>query len=96
MADEKNLNIDSSEEKKSADKSPKKIENKPSLGKKIKNFLREYKSEIKKIVWPTREQVIKNTGIVITVFIIVAVFVGLLDIGFVTGINLLGDVVRSQ
>jgi len=63
------------------------------LGTRIKNFFRDYKSELKRIVWPTRPQVIQNTGVVLVAIIFVAAIVGLLDLAFGTGvIGLLGKI----
>ena len=62
---------------------------KKKLGSRIKKFLKDYKSEIKKIVWPTRNQVIKNTGVVLVAIIFVAAVVGVLDLIFGLGINAL-------
>jgi len=59
---------------------------KMKLGARIKKFFRDYKSELKKIVWPTRPQVIQNTGVVIIAIAFIAVIVGLLDLAFGTGI----------
>ena len=59
----------------------------------IKKFFRDYKSEMKKIVWPTRAQVIQNTGVVVFCIMVIAVIVGVLDLAFGTGIiNLLGGI----
>ena len=98
MAEEKKPKIEEAEEKESkskvaAAKPAKPVNKKPPLMKRFKGFLRDYKSELKKIVWPGREQVIKNTGIVVTVIIIVAIIVGLLDLGFVSGMQALGNLV---
>jgi len=66
---------------------------KMKLGARIKKFFKEYKSEMKKIVWPTRPQVIQNTGVVIISIAFIAVIVGLLDLAFGTGvISLLGKI----
>ena len=56
------------------------------LGPRIKKFFKDYRSEMKKIVWPTRPQVIQNTGVVLIAIIFVAAIVGLLDLAFGTGI----------
>jgi len=70
------------------------------LREKIKKFIRDYRSEMKKIVWPTRSQVIQNTGVVLIAIVFIAALVGLLDLAFGTGaINLLGklrDVINSS
>jgi preprotein translocase subunit SecE len=40
------------------------------------SFLREVRDELKKVVWPTRDEVIRLTGVVVLVSIIVGVFLG--------------------
>ncbi|NOZ25763.1 MAG: preprotein translocase subunit SecE [Nitrospirae bacterium] len=45
----------------------------------IKNFLREVKLEAKKVLFPTRDELIGSTWVVIISTIIVAVFLGLVD-----------------
>lgn len=45
----------------------------------IINFLKEVKEELGKVVWPTREQTIRYTVLVIIVAVAVGVFLGLLD-----------------
>jgi preprotein translocase subunit SecE len=49
---------------------------------KIKQFLREAYSEMKKVSWPTREQTIQYTILVIVISILVAIFLGVLDYMF--------------
>jgi len=44
-------------------------------------FLREVKVELKKVVWPTRKQTLSSTVVVIILTIIVACFLGVVDIG---------------
>ena len=43
---------------------------------KIINFLKEVNSELKKVNWPTREEAIKYTGIVIAASLAVSFFLG--------------------
>lgn len=45
-------------------------------------FLKETQDELKKVVWPTREEVIRLTTVVILVSLIVGVFLGGLDFVF--------------
>ncbi|MBI4683335.1 MAG: preprotein translocase subunit SecE [Nitrospirae bacterium] len=47
---------------------------------KIKNFFREVKIELKKVVFPSREEVIGSTKVVVVLVIIVAIFLGLIDL----------------
>jgi len=45
-------------------------------------FLKEVRSELKKVTWPTKDQVIRLTGVVIIISLIVGAFVGGLDFLF--------------
>jgi len=50
-------------------------------------FLRETKEELKKVVWPTKQEVIRLTIVVIVVSLIVGLFLGGLDFVFVKTIE---------
>ncbi len=52
-----------------------------TLPKKIVRFLRDYKSETKKIVWPGIKEVIKNTIIVLIMCAFIGAFIWLVDFG---------------
>ncbi len=54
---------------------------------KIIQFLREVRVELAKVSWPTRNQTILYTIVVIGLSLFVAVFLGLLDFGFKTIID---------
>jgi preprotein translocase subunit SecE len=47
---------------------------------KIKNFFREVKIELKKVVFPSRDEVVGSTKVVVVLVLIVAVFLGLIDL----------------
>ena len=51
------------------------------LGQKIAKFFRDYKSEVKKIVWPGPRDVVKNTVIVLIMCAVVGAFIWLVDYG---------------
>ena len=53
---------------------------------KTKKFFRELRSELKKVVWPTPQQVLKNAVIVCGCVLVVGVFIWLFD--FVAGIGI--------
>jgi preprotein translocase subunit SecE len=55
--------------------------------KKIPKFFSEVKAEMKKVSWPTRQQTIRNTLIVIGASIVTAIFLGGLDALFTWLIN---------
>ena len=54
---------------------------KASIPKRIARFFRDYKGEIKKIVWPTGKSVLRNTLVVLAMCLIVGAFIWLLDWG---------------
>ncbi|MEN8264271.1 MAG: preprotein translocase subunit SecE [Nitrospirota bacterium] len=45
----------------------------------IKGFFREVKVELKKVVFPSRDEVIGSTKVVVVLVLIIAVFLGLVD-----------------
>jgi len=47
----------------------------------IKEFFREVKIEIKKVVFPTRDELIGSTWVVIITVIIISLFLGFVDLG---------------
>lgn len=59
----------------------------------ISKFFKDYKSEIKKIVWPSKETTLKSTCMVIVCLVISATVVGVLDLGAGKLIDLLVDLV---
>lgn len=62
---------------------------KTGLFARIGKWFRELKSECRKIVWPTREQTINNTLVVLASVIIIGIFIWVLDIVFGLGIQTL-------
>ena len=61
----------------------------------ICRYFRELRSELKKVVWPTPKQVLKNTLVVLASIIIVGIFVWVFDFVAGTGISELIKVVKS-
>lgn len=55
---------------------------KPSVFARAGKWFRELRAEMRKIVWPTRQQTINNMLIVIAAVLIVGVFVWVLDLIF--------------
>lgn len=76
-----------------------KEENK-KVKKEKKNFFKNFKAELKKVIWPTPKQLANNTIAVITIVLITAVIVFALDFAFEAlnqyGINKLRDAVSSK
>ena len=55
---------------------------KASFGTRVKRFFKDTKAELKKVTWPTKEQLIQNTGVIIVFIIIITIILSLLDVGF--------------
>lgn len=54
---------------------------------KIVSFFKECIAELKKVVWPGKDDVISSVKVVLISTVIIAVILGLLDLLFVTGMN---------
>ncbi len=52
-------------------------------------FIKESKAELKKVVWPTKQDVFASIKVVLISTVIVAVVLGLLDLGFTALFRLL-------
>lgn len=52
-------------------------------------FLRETVDELKKVAWPTKQEVVRLTFVVITVSLIVGLFLGGLDFVFTSLLTLI-------
>lgn len=54
-------------------------------------FLREARTELKKVKWPTRKELLASTAVVIFLVLLVSLFLGLVDFGLIKIIkNILG------
>lgn len=56
------------------------IANFTAFGGMARHFLAETRFEVRKVVWPTRDETIKTTAVVIVVVIILALLLGLIDL----------------
>ena len=48
---------------------------------KIGQFLREVRIELSKVTWPTRKDTIASTSVVLVIVILIAAFLGIVDLG---------------
>lgn len=48
-------------------------------GKRISRWFREMRSELKKVVWPSKSQMINNTLVVIACVIVIGIFIWVFD-----------------
>ena len=88
MAKDKQSNI-----KKESVKKDKVKENK-------KSYFKDFKAELKKVSWPTFDQLVKNTGAVVAIVLFTAVIIFVLDVVFESlntyGVNKLKELVTSD
>ena len=61
--------------------SPPAAKPKDNIFTKTAQFLREVKVELKKVTWPSREQTIGSTAVVIALVMIISLFLGVFDFG---------------
>ena len=65
-----------------------------------KHFFKDFKAELRKVIWPTPKQLVNNTVAVITIVLITAVIVFVLDVVFekmnTLGINKIKEAVNSS
>ncbi len=89
-----NQNIDTAkEEVTETKKEAKKANKKPARKNRIGKFFREYKAEVKKVTWASREDTLRNTILVAITVIIVGGVIGALDAVFDLGIRTLGNII---
>ena len=62
------------------------------LGQKIANFFKNNKSEIKKVVWMPKNDLVKSTCVVLLVLVAACALIGLLDFAFSSVLNLLSSI----
>jgi len=64
-----------------------------------RHFSKDFKAELKKVIWPTPKQLLNNTVAVVSIVIITAIIVLVLDLGFEAlnehGINKLRSMVDN-
>ena len=81
---------DKAEASSAASKKKPEKKKKDGLIAKVSRFAKELRSEIKKIVWPTRKQVLNNTCVVAVVMAVIGGFIWIIDwvFAFVRGLIL--------
>ena len=90
MAEKENKVVETADKTAKPEKTEK-VEKKEKKKGRVKEAWKGFKSELKKIVWPSWKQVFKNTLVVLVVVIIFAIMIGLLDYAFSGGIKALTE-----
>ena len=66
---------------------------KPSIWSRMGKFFKDCKSEFKKLVWPTKQQLLKNSALVLVSIIVVGACLALVDFGLNKGVFALKDLI---
>ena len=64
----------------------KKTDNGMSVSRMVRSalqFLRESRTELKKVKWPTRKELLASTAVVIGLVLVISFFLGLIDFGLI-------------
>ncbi len=65
---------------------------KSSQGDRFQHFLKETRIELRKVVWPTRQETFKTTGIIMIAVVIVAIFLWIVDAFFTWGVQSISSI----
>lgn len=66
----------------------------PNFRAKFKKFWKDYNAEFKKLVWPTKQQLVRNSAVVFVSIIAFGALLALLDLGFSKGMYGLKDLIK--
>ncbi len=66
---------------------------KPNIFSRMGKFFKDCRSEFKKLVWPTKKQLVKNSSVVIVSMIVVGACLSLVDFGLSKGLYALKDLI---
>jgi preprotein translocase subunit SecE len=65
---------------------------KSSQGDAFVHFLKETRIELRKVVWPSREETLKTTGIIMIAVVVVAIFLWIVDAFFTWGVQSISSI----
>ncbi|GAA1782426.1 preprotein translocase subunit SecE [Luedemannella flava] len=69
-------------ERESSDRKAKAGDKSPGIFGRFGRFVREIVAELRKVIWPTRKELLTYTSVVVVFVVIMLTIVGLLDFGF--------------
>ena len=73
---------------------------KKEVSKNKKSFTKDFKAELKKVIWPTPKQLLNNTIAVVTIVLVTAAIVFVLDVAFESlnkhGVNKVKEVISTN
>ena len=84
-----------SDKKDKKDKKPSKFSPK-AIFKGIAKFFKDLRGETKKIVWPSRQMVLKSTGIVLAAILVIGAGIWIIDFALSSGVTALNDAAANR
>ncbi len=84
-----------SDKKDKKDKKPSKFSPK-AIFKNIAKFFKDLRGETKKIVWPSRQMVLKSTGIVLAAILVIGAGIWIIDFALSSGVTAINDAAANQ
>lgn len=66
------------------------------MGKGITRFFKDFKGEIKKIIWPGRQMVLKSTGVVLAAVLVIGAGIWIVDYAISGSLDLLRDAAANR
>jgi preprotein translocase subunit SecE len=67
---------------------------KPTLWVRVSKYFREVRSELRKVAWPNRKELLTYTGVVVVAVIFVAIYIEVVDVIVSELLTLLGRIGR--
>ncbi|MGM9936188.1 MAG: preprotein translocase subunit SecE [Candidatus Ornithomonoglobus sp.] len=68
-----------------------KVKKKPFFAR-MKKYFKDTKSELKKVTWPTKEQLKQNTTVIVVFIILIGIFLAVFDVIFSLAASLLTNI----
>ena len=84
-----------SDKKEKKDKKPSKFSPK-NIFKGIAKFFKDLRGETKKIVWPSRQMVLKSTGIVLAAILVIGAGIWIIDFALSSGVTAINDAAANR
>jgi preprotein translocase subunit SecE len=59
----------------------------PNIFKRIRKYLREVLAELRKVIWPSKKQMVTYTAVVLVFVVFMVAYIGGLDVAFIKGVT---------
>ena len=59
----------------------------PNIFKRIRKYLKEVLAELRKVIWPSKKQMVTYTAVVLVFVVFMVAYIGGLDVAFIKGVT---------